>query len=95
VALSQAEATILKLRAGDILFVKFPEVVMSDHDAIGQALDAVRRAVEASGHGEDVGVILTADAIEMTVIRALRYSSAGYADDFDLIPDDFGLEADS
>jgi hypothetical protein len=67
--LTQAEATILRLKAGDILFVKFPEEAMQDTHVVAQALEAVGHAVEAAGHQGDVGVVLTADAIELTVIR--------------------------
>jgi hypothetical protein len=69
-ALSQAEATILKLEPGDILILKFTPEILNDEGAAMQTLEAVRRAVESAGHGEDVGVLLTADAIEMTVVRA-------------------------
>jgi hypothetical protein len=68
--LSQAEATILKLEPGDILILKFSHEMMDDPGALRQTLEAIDRTIEAAGHAGHVGVLLTADAIEMTVVRA-------------------------
>lgn len=64
------EAVVVKLEPGDILFLRLPEDFLEEVDAITSMLDGVRHALDATGHSEDVAVLLTADSIKMEVVRA-------------------------
>lgn len=67
--LASVEAVVIKLEPGDILVMRLPEDVLTDTEAIAGMVEAIKHALDHTGHTEDVGVLLTADAIQLEVVR--------------------------
>ncbi len=63
------EATVLRLEPGDILLVRVDEELLAEPDAVTSLIEGFRIAIEKAGRTDDVGVLLTADGIGLTVIR--------------------------
>lgn len=64
------EATIIRLVPGDILLVRLEDGALHKPvHVIEEIRDAFQSALDAAGHKDDVGVLLTADGIGLTIIR--------------------------